>query len=86
MRAYCVCGSPVIAEIAWEFDTETVRGKFCLMCGNDMETKEMSQCDNCCNDYWDDDEGATDTHCTVCHAQLRAEEDYDERIRNQWQG
>jgi hypothetical protein len=46
----------------------------------------MSTCDNCCNDYWDDDEGATATHCTVCHAQLRAEEDYDERIRNQWQG
>lgn len=46
----------------------------------------MNQCDNCNNDYWDDDEGATEHHCTICTAQLRAEESYDEQDRDRWQG
>jgi hypothetical protein len=46
----------------------------------------MNTCDNCNNDYDEEDEGATEHHCSMCYAMLKAEELYDERERNKWQG
>jgi hypothetical protein len=46
----------------------------------------MEYCDECGDPFEEDVDGASERHCGVCTRQLRAEEDYDERIRNQWQG
>lgn len=43
-------------------------------------------CEECGEPIDVDDDEATEAYCGYCTRQLRAEESYDERQRNRWQG